>query len=184
MFITSTEWAKEWGGAKDRENRAIFKRLPFYCCGVSFTPFEDPVCTADGHVFDILNVVPYLRKFHKHPVTGRLLEVKDLIKLTFHKNNDGEYHCPVLNKVFTEFTHIVAIRPTGNVYCYEAVRELNIKPKNWKDLLTDEPFKREDIITIQDPNNLDAKLLADFDHVKHDIKINDEGMSLKNFHYR
>lgn len=31
----------------------------------------------------------------------------------------GEYHCPVLNKVFTEFTHIVAVRTTGNVFCYE-----------------------------------------------------------------
>lgn len=31
----------------------------------------------------------------------------------------GEYHCPVLNKVFTEFTHIVAVKTTGNVFCYE-----------------------------------------------------------------
>ena len=29
------------------------------------------------------------------------------------------YQCPVLNKEFTEHTHIVAIRPTGNVYCWE-----------------------------------------------------------------
>lgn len=31
----------------------------------------------------------------------------------------GEFHCPVLNKVFTEFTHIVAVKTTGNVFCYE-----------------------------------------------------------------
>lgn len=31
----------------------------------------------------------------------------------------GEYHCPVLNKVFTEYTHIVAVKTTGNVFCYE-----------------------------------------------------------------
>lgn len=31
----------------------------------------------------------------------------------------GEFQCPVLNKVFTEFTHIVAVRTTGNVFCYE-----------------------------------------------------------------
>lgn len=31
----------------------------------------------------------------------------------------GEFQCPVLNKVFTEFTHIVAIKTTGNVFCYE-----------------------------------------------------------------
>lgn len=31
----------------------------------------------------------------------------------------------------------------------QAVRELNIKTKNWKELLTDEQFSRDDIITIQ-----------------------------------
>jgi hypothetical protein len=31
----------------------------------------------------------------------------------------GEFHCPVLHKVFTEFTHIVAVKTTGNVFCYE-----------------------------------------------------------------
>eukprot|EP00955_Chlamydomonas_euryale_P032249 338114-Chlamydomonas_euryale.AAC.1 len=41
-------------------------------------------------------------------------------------------------QVFTEHTHIVAVRPTGNVYCWEAVEELNVKPKNWRDLLTEE----------------------------------------------
>lgn len=58
-------------------------------------------------------------KFKKHPVTGEPLALKDVVKLNFHKNSDGEYMCPVLNKVFTEHTHIVAIRTTGNVYCWE-----------------------------------------------------------------
>jgi peptidyl-prolyl cis-trans isomerase-like protein 2 len=51
--------------------------------------------------------------------------------------------------VFTQFSHIVAIKTTGNVYSYDAIEELNIKPKNWRDLLTGEPFKKEDIIHIQ-----------------------------------
>ncbi|CAI6010123.1 unnamed protein product, partial [Closterium sp. NIES-65] len=116
---------------------------------VSFTPFEDPVCSPEGHVYDIVNIVPYIQKFKRNPVTGKPLALKDLIKLHFHKNADGEYHCPVLKKVFTEFTHIVAVKTTGNVFCYEAIKELNVKPKNWKELLTDEPFTRADIITIQ-----------------------------------
>ncbi|BBM97156.1 peptidyl-prolyl cis-trans isomerase-like 2 [Marchantia polymorpha subsp. ruderalis] len=174
MFITKTEWATEWGGAKSRDLRTPFKRLPFYCCALTFVPFEDPVCTVDGHVFDILYIVPYIIKYGKNPVTGLPLALKDLIKLQFHKNSDGEYQCPVLNKVFTEFTHIVAIRTTGNVFSYEAVKELNLKTKNWKELLTDEPFTKDDIITIQDPNKLDAKVLSEFDHVKHDTKLDDE----------
>ncbi|KAI8030214.1 Peptidyl-prolyl cis-trans isomerase CYP65 [Camellia lanceoleosa] len=54
----------------------------------------------------------------------------------------GKYHCPVL-------THIVAVKTKENVFCYEAIKESNIKTKNWKELLTDETFTREDLITIQ-----------------------------------
>lgn len=61
-------------------------------------------------------------------------------------------------QVFTESTHIVAIKTSGNVYAYEAVQELNIKPKFMKDLLTDQPFIRKDIIHIQDPMNLEASM--------------------------
>ncbi|GFY86636.1 plant U-box 49 [Actinidia rufa] len=174
MFITKTEWATEWGGAKSKEVGAPFKRLPFYCCALTFTPFEYPVCTEDGSVFELMNIIPYLTKFGKHPVTGALLKKEDLIALTFHKNSEGEYHCPVLNKVFTEYTHIVAVKTTGNVFCYEAIKELNIKTKNWKELLTDEPFTKGDLITIQNPNALDSKVLVDFDHVKNSLKLDDE----------
>lgn len=177
MFITKTEWATEWGGAKSKELRTPFKRLPFYCCALTFTPFEDAVCTNDGSVFDIMHIIPYIRKYGKHPVSGIPLKQEDLIPLTFHKNSEGEYHCPVLNKVFTEFTHIVAIKTTGNVFSYEAIKELNIKTKNWKELLTDEPFKRDDIITIQNPNAIDSKALLDFDHVKKSLKVDDEELS-------
>lgn len=177
MFITKTEWATEWGGAKSKELRTPFKRLPFYCCALTFTPFDDAVCTEDGSVFDIMHIIPYIRKYGKHPVTGVPLKQEDLIPLTFHKNSEGEYHCPVLNKVFTEFTHIVAVKTTGNVFSYEAIKELNLKTKNWKELLTDEPFKREDIITIQNPNAIDSKALLNFDHVKKNLKVDDEELT-------
>ncbi|XP_078437149.1 plant U-box 49 isoform X2 [Wolffia australiana] len=176
MFITKTEWATEWGGAKAKESAAPFKRLPFYCCTISFIPFEDPVCTADGFVFDVLNIIPYIRKYGKHPVTGAPLKAQDLIPLTFHKNSEGEFHCPVLNKVFTEYTHIVAVKTTGNVFCYEAIKELNIKNKNWKELLTDEPFTKDDLITIQNPNAIESKVLVDFDHIKNSLKVEDEDL--------
>ena len=65
----------------------------------------------------------------------------------------------VFLQVFTESTHIVAVRTSGNVYAWEAVQELNIKPKFMKDLMTDQPFTRKDIIHIQDPMNLEASAL-------------------------
>ena len=40
--MTATEWRTEGGGFKDRSTGG-FKRLPFYCCAIAFTPFEDPV---------------------------------------------------------------------------------------------------------------------------------------------
>ncbi|KAK2983294.1 LOW QUALITY PROTEIN: hypothetical protein RJ640_030573, partial [Escallonia rubra] len=144
MYITKTEWATEWGD------------LIGY-----------------GVVL-LVNIIPYIRKFGKHPVTGTPLKQEDLIPLIFHKNSEGEMQCPVLNKVFTEFTHIVAVKTTGNVFCFEAIKELNLKTKNWKELLTDEPFTKKDIITIQNPNALDTKVLLDFDHVKRSLKVDDE----------
>lgn len=37
----------------------------------------------------------------------------------------------------------------GWLWGVQAIKELNIKAKNWKELLTDEPFTRKDIITLQ-----------------------------------
>lgn len=56
------------------------------------------MCTDDGVCFEIVNIVPYLRKHKRHPVTGAPLALSELTRLHFHRNADGEYHCPVLNK--------------------------------------------------------------------------------------
>ncbi|DBA73330.1 hypothetical protein WJX77_001957 [Trebouxia sp. C0004] len=169
-YLTATEWRTEGGGFKDKSHLP-FKRLPFHCCAITFTPFEDPACTADGTVYDITNIVPYVQKFKKHPVSGEPLQLKDIVQLHFHKNADNEYHDPILHKVFTESTHIVAIRTSGNVYAWEAVEELNIKPRFMQDLLTDQAFTRKDIIHIQDPMNLEGRNLSKFDHVKNDRQL-------------
>lgn len=177
LYITNKEWRTEWGGKEsgvDSGAKAAFRRLPFHCCSLSLQPFANPYCTKEGVVFDLLNIVPYIKKYGRNPVTGEPLEIKNLIKLNFHKNNEDKYHCPVTYKVFTPNSHIVAIKPTGNVFAYEAVEQLNIKPRNFKDLLTDEPFTRKDIITIQDPTNLDKFNLASFHHLKNNLKIVNE----------
>lgn len=56
-------------------------------------------CTADGTVYDITNIVPYVQKFKRHPVSGEPLLLRDIIQLHFHKNADNEYHDPILHKV-------------------------------------------------------------------------------------
>ncbi|XP_068956900.1 RING-type E3 ubiquitin-protein ligase PPIL2 [Petaurus breviceps papuanus] len=119
------------------------------------------------------NIVPWMKKYGTSPSSGEKLDAKSLIKLNFAKNNEGKYHCPVLFTVFTNNSHIVAIKPTGNVYAYEAVEQLNIKTKNFKDLLTDEPFSRQDILTLQDPTNLDKFNVANFYHVRNNLRVLD-----------
>eukprot|EP00967_Tisochrysis_lutea_P076813 scaffold104044_cov24-Tisochrysis_lutea.AAC.4 len=44
-------------------------------------------CSQDGTVYDVVNIVPYVMKYKRHPVTGQPLALKDLIKLNFHKNS-------------------------------------------------------------------------------------------------
>lgn len=120
LFISQTEYKHEWGGKKDTQKNPIAK-LPFDYCSISLLPFDTPVCSPDGSVFDLMNIIPYLKRHKRNPVTGAPLKENDLVKLHFHKNDKGEYHDPISFKVFTESTHIVAIKPSGNVFSFETI---------------------------------------------------------------
>ncbi len=50
--------------------------------------------------------------------------------------------------------HVLALTLPADLSPVQAVEELNIKPKYWKDLLDDTPITRKDIIHLQDPLNL------------------------------
>jgi len=39
-----------------------------------------------------------------------------LIKLNFHRNENGEYHDPISFKIFTDYTKLVAIKTSGLNY--------------------------------------------------------------------
>ena len=159
-------------GAKSR-TQTLFKRLPFDACALSLQGFENPVCTLEGTVYELLHILPFLKTYKTDPVSGKPLLAKDLYKLHFYKSLSGEYHCPITFKVFNEHTHIVAIKTTGNVYSYDALKTLVIEPKNWRDLLTDEPISRSDFITLQDPHALGSRNIADFHYYKNNLKVLD-----------
>lgn len=107
-------------------------------------------------------------KHDTNPVDGKPLKQSDLIKLNFAKNDADEYVDPVTYKVLTDNTHVVAVRhgDSANVFAWDTIQRLNIKTKIWKDLVTDEDFSRNDIITLQDPQNLESRNLSDFKYVK------------------
>ncbi|GLH06849.1 hypothetical protein R5R35_011633 [Gryllus longicercus] len=174
MYLTYTEWTTLYGGKKSGPETSNFRRLPFDHCCVSLQPFVKPYCDKHGNIFEYEAVLEYLARFKTNPVNGEPLDSKSLTKLNFYKNTKGEYHCPVLYKNFTKQSHIVAIQTTGNVFSFEAVEQLNLKAKNWKDLLTDTPFQRKDIITIQDPTNLEKFNLSTFHHIKNNLRVIDE----------
>ena len=58
-------------------------------------------------------------------------------------------HDPITYKVFSQHVHIVFLKNTGNVFDMGSLQLLAIKPKTWRDLVSDEPFTRDDIVTIQ-----------------------------------
>ncbi|XP_031426157.1 RING-type E3 ubiquitin-protein ligase PPIL2 [Clupea harengus] len=173
MYITCSEYTNFYGGRRNVIPKANFRRLPFDHCSLCLQPFEYPMCTTEGVVFDLMSIVPWIKKFGTNPATGEKLEAKSLIKLNFAKNQEGKYHCPVLYTIFNNNSHIVTNKVTGNVYSNEAVEQLNIKTKSFRDLLTDEPFTRQDLITLQDPTNLDKFNVSDFFHVKNNLKVLD-----------
>ncbi len=175
-YLTATEWSTLYGGKKANKNLndpdlKDFRRLPFDHCALSLQPYENPYCDEDGNIFDLVHIVPYLKKFKMNPVTGKPLSATGLTKLNVHKNSKGEPHCPVMFKVFNNSTHIAAIKSTGNVFSYEAIEELNIKPKSFKDLLSDEPFLRKDILILQDPQDQSKFNINKFHHLANDMKI-------------
>lgn len=108
------------------------------------------------------------------------MQKKDLIRLVFARNAEadslgaglsdgkGDLVDPVTYKVFTDNTHIVAIRhgSYANVFAWDTVERMNIKAKMWQDLLDDQPFTRADIITLQDPQNMASRNLDQFKYLQ------------------
>jgi len=161
LHLRPTEWAQDGRGFKAGK-WTPYSKLPLNCCALSLQPFDKPVGTRDGSVFEITHIVKYIKRFGVHPVHGGKLEIKELIPLHFHTNTQGQLQCPVTFKVLGNNTPVCANMSSGHVYCLEAVLELNKKNKNWNDLVTGQPFKWTDIVVIQDPDNIQGREVAKF----------------------
>nr|XP_031845665.1 RING-type E3 ubiquitin-protein ligase PPIL2-like [Nomia melanderi] len=111
MYLTYTEWSTLYGGKKagtSEENEdTTFRRLPYDHCCLSLQPFQHPYCDPEGNIFELEAILDYIKRFKHNPVTGKPLDPKTLIKLNFCKNAEGQYHCPVLFKLFTKHSHII-----------------------------------------------------------------------------
>ncbi|KAF5271941.1 hypothetical protein FQA39_LY07958 [Lamprigera yunnana] len=56
----------------------------------------------------------------------------------------------------------------------EAIEQLNIKTKCWRDLIDDSEFERKDVIVLQDPINLGKFNISLFHHVKNNLRMETE----------
>ncbi|KAI0721344.1 cyclophilin-like protein [Cerioporus squamosus] len=127
-------------------------RTPFDCCALTFQPFTHPVCARNadgtGNVFELVSIIPWLKQHNNiNPVTQEPLQPSDLITLHYSRKPSGEIHDPISFKPFSEHSHIVAIATTGNVFLAESI-------KGGRDLVADVKFKKDDVITLQNPHGL------------------------------
>lgn len=151
---------------------SVQRKLPFDCCALSLTPFEHPVCSPQGVIFENTTLLSFLLKHRVDPVSGKPLSSRDVITLNMDKNEEGKWQCPVLTKPFSSHSKIVAVRQPGtneaNVFSYEAYHELNVKGKNYEDLLSGVKFSpKRDVIILNDPANEELNELRDINNFHH-----------------
>ncbi|PVG03269.1 cyclophilin-like protein [Serendipita vermifera] len=162
LYITHAEHSGEAGGQhsassgykKKSEGLNPLRITPFDSCALTFQPFETPVCARNadgtGTVFELTSIVPWLKQHNNlHPITNQPLEPSSLITLHYHRNADDQMHDPVSFKPFSQHSHIVALATTGNVYLAESIKNMG-----GRDAIDDSPFKKSDIITLQNPHAL------------------------------
>ena len=155
------------------------RRLPFHCCALTLTPYQNPVCTANGIVFENTALLPFLMAHKKDPVTGEPRTFRDVITLNMDKDDEGQWQCPIITKPFSDHTKIIAIRHgnVANVYSWQAYHELNLKTKNMEDLISGEKFTSKDVLVLNDPENPDFNKMRDinnFHHVLHARSLGDD----------
>lgn len=77
------------GGVGAKRRDVILSKLPFDCCALTLKPFETPVATREGTIYELLAIIPFLKQHGTDPMTGKKLTAGELIRLNFHRNADG-----------------------------------------------------------------------------------------------
>ena len=176
-YITPREWAEDFGGHKARADLpAGAGVLPYDQCGLTFRAFEPAgpgtvfagaVAGPTGVLYDVRALAAYMRTHGgADPATGARLRRTDLVPARLHVDAVGRFHCPALYREFTPATKIALVRPSGNVYCWDALEQLNLRAHNMVDLLTGQPFARSDILVLQDPAHPENRRISSFFHVQ------------------
>ena len=155
LYYTQEEMRIKYFKNKKKENNNYF--LPFNYCCVSLRPLntcQNICCDREGNLYNKYYLLSYITKFHKNPITGKKkISLKDIISLNISQDKSGNFICPITLKVLNNSIKIIAIPETGNVYSYMAYQELNLSMNNFRDLISDIPFDKNNVIILNDPKN-------------------------------
>ena len=138
LYITRTECESgDHFGARGHSTKTNEVETPSIdLCSLSLLPWDKPVCTLDGAVYDHLNAL------EANICSDSLVEL----------NFGPAWSCPVTCKDLRgRGVRVVAVRSSGWVYEAGVVEEVcrNGPPDTWRDPMTDLPFTRADIIHLQ-----------------------------------
>lgn len=146
--------------------------MPYHMCALTHQPWTTPACIPrEGHVYEKDNLLGFLRKYGVSPASGEATGASDVLTLHFARNERGNFHDPVSRKEFTDHSHIVAIRTSGNTFLYETVQRLNVKAKLMRDLVSDEEFVKGDIIQLQDPHDPEHSKVQSMYHARENLTL-------------
>jgi cyclophilin family peptidyl-prolyl cis-trans isomerase len=142
----------------DREEECISLDI----CSLSLQPWIKPVCTSEGIIYDYLTILEYIDHNSFDPITKQPLDHKSLIEIQNYDPQTLRITCPVTFKDLTfSSDKAVLLRPSGYIYECKVIDGIckEFPSSEWKDPMTDLPFKRSDIISLQrrslslSPNN-------------------------------
>lgn len=156
LFITPSEYSGQHGqhGATSGARREMSVVVPFHMCAITHQPWTTPACLVqDGLICEKAHLVAFIEQHHQSPATGEKASIDDILILHISQNERQMSQDPVSMREFTDHSHLVAIRTSGHVYLYDTVFQLNVRTKNMRDLVTDVPFTKSDILTLQDPHD-------------------------------
>ncbi|WFD44139.1 peptidylprolyl isomerase [Malassezia psittaci] len=175
LFVTPSEHSGVYGqhGASTGARKTgVSVIVPFTMCALTYEAWSVPVCLrTEGHVYERANLEQFLQQYGVSPATGQSADLDDMLELHFSRNERGNFFDPVSCKEMTDHSYLVAIRPTGHVFLQDTVQQLNIKPKLMRDLVDDTPFKKSDILTLQDPNDPDRRKMSSMYHVQENLTL-------------
>ena len=145
-------------------------------------------------LFENSALIPFVLEHGKDPVSGQPISIREIITCLMDQDEEGRWQCPILTKPLTDHMKIVAviqrenqnnnINLTANVYSYEAYHELNVKAKNYQDLISGLKFHpQKDVIVLNDPGNTELETLRDinnFYHIRHAREIEAQSKNSNN----